>query len=131
MDKHQIERRLSLEQLVQIAEGHLEREESFLYQANQYLFTDTNAITTFMFSQYYHQTALPKLVNLQIQRHRVMTLFFFAILTFLMTIRGIVRETSARKIFHKTNNRRFIVWKISFFVLKVTLKPELARLKRF
>ncbi len=63
-NKHQIDRRLSLEQLVEIAEGHLEREESLLYQANQYLFTDTNAITTFMFSQYYHQHALPKLVEL-------------------------------------------------------------------
>lgn len=62
-EKHQVERRLSLEQLVEIAEGHLEREESLLYQANQYLFTDTNAITTFMFSKYYHQTAAPKLVE--------------------------------------------------------------------
>lgn len=52
-EKNRIERRLSLEQLVQIAEGHLEREENLLYQANQYLFTDTNAITTFMFSQVY------------------------------------------------------------------------------
>jgi HTH-type transcriptional regulator, transcriptional repressor of NAD biosynthesis genes len=63
-EKNQVERKLTLKQLVQIAEGHLEREENLLYQANQYLFTDTNAITTFMFSQYYHQTALPKLVEL-------------------------------------------------------------------
>lgn len=63
-EKNQIERRLSLEQLVQISEGHLEREENLLYKANQYLFTDTNAITTFMFSQIYHQTALRKLVEL-------------------------------------------------------------------
>ncbi len=63
-EKNQVERRLSLAQLVEIAEGHLEREESLLYQANQYLFTDTNALTTFMFSQYYHQTAVPKLIEL-------------------------------------------------------------------
>jgi HTH-type transcriptional regulator, transcriptional repressor of NAD biosynthesis genes len=62
-EKNQVERRLSLEQLVEIAEGHLEREENLLYQADQYLFTDTNAITTFMFSQYYHQSALPKLIE--------------------------------------------------------------------
>ncbi len=60
-DKNQVQRRLSLEQLVEIAEGHLERENGLLHQANQYLFTDTNAITTFMFSQYYHQTTPPKL----------------------------------------------------------------------
>jgi len=63
-EQNQVERRLSLEQLLEIAEGHLEREESLLYQANQYLFTDTNALTTFMFSQYYHQTAVPKLIEL-------------------------------------------------------------------
>lgn len=63
-EKHQVGRRLSLEQLVEIAEGHWEREENLLYQANQYLFTDTNAITTFMFSQYYHGCALPKLVEI-------------------------------------------------------------------
>ncbi len=61
---HQVDRRLSLEQLVEIAEGHLDREEICLQQANQYLFTDTNALTTWMFSQYYHQTALPRLTEL-------------------------------------------------------------------
>lgn len=63
-EQHQIDRRLSLEQLVEIAATHLDREENLLYQANQYLFTDTNAITTFVFSQTYHQTALLKLVQL-------------------------------------------------------------------
>ena len=63
-EKNQIQRRLSLEQLVEIAERHLEREENLLYQANQFLFIDTNAMTTFMFSQYYHQTVLPKLIEL-------------------------------------------------------------------
>ena len=63
-EKHQVERRLSLEQLVGIAEGHLEREEQLLYQADRYLFTDTNAIATFMFSQSYHRTALSRLTEL-------------------------------------------------------------------
>lgn len=63
-EKHQIDRRLSLEQLVELAEQHLEYEEKLLYQANQFLFTDTNALTTFMFSQYYHRSALPRLAEL-------------------------------------------------------------------
>ncbi len=63
-EQHQVERRLTLDQLVEIAQGHVEREETLLYQANRYLFTDTNAITTFMFSQYYHQAARPQLVEL-------------------------------------------------------------------
>ncbi|OGV43281.1 MAG: cytidyltransferase [Lentisphaerae bacterium GWF2_57_35] len=60
-EHHQVNRRLSPEQLVEIAEGHLDREEKLLYDANRYLFTDTNAITTYMFAQYYHGAVLPKL----------------------------------------------------------------------
>jgi HTH-type transcriptional regulator, transcriptional repressor of NAD biosynthesis genes len=63
-ESHQVDRRLSLEQLVEIAEGHLVREENLLIQSNQYLFTDTNATTTLMFSLEYHQTAAPKLIEL-------------------------------------------------------------------
>jgi NadR type nicotinamide-nucleotide adenylyltransferase len=63
-ESNQINRRLSLEQLVEIAEGHLERENKLLYQANQYIFVDTNAITTFMFSMSYHQSALDRLAEL-------------------------------------------------------------------
>jgi HTH-type transcriptional regulator, transcriptional repressor of NAD biosynthesis genes len=62
--EHQSERRLTLEQLVEIAEGHLEREERLLLQSNRYLFTDTNAITTYMFSLYYHGEAAPRLSEL-------------------------------------------------------------------
>lgn len=56
-ETHQIERRLTPEQLVEIAEGHLEREERLLLEARDVLFVDTNAITTFMFAQYYHGSA--------------------------------------------------------------------------
>lgn len=63
-EKNQVNRKLSAEQLIEIAEGHLEREENLLFQANKYLFTDTNALTTLMFSQYYHGFALPKLIEL-------------------------------------------------------------------
>lgn len=63
-EQHQVSRRLSPEQLVEIAEGHLVREEQLLYQANQYLFTDTNALTTYIFSLNYHQYAHPRLVEL-------------------------------------------------------------------
>jgi HTH-type transcriptional repressor of NAD biosynthesis genes len=63
-ENNQVNRRLSLEQLVEIATEHLNREEALLYQANRYLFTDTNAITTYMFSLYYHNTAAPQLTEL-------------------------------------------------------------------
>jgi NadR type nicotinamide-nucleotide adenylyltransferase len=63
-EQHQVERRLSCGQLVALAEGHLAREEALLAQANRYLFTDTNALTTAHFSWYYHQAVPPRLVEL-------------------------------------------------------------------
>lgn len=63
-EKYQINRRLSKAQLVEIAEGHLEREDQCIQQANQYLFTDTNAITTYLFSLYYHGEADAELIEL-------------------------------------------------------------------
>jgi HTH-type transcriptional repressor of NAD biosynthesis genes len=45
-ETHQVDRRLSLPQLEEIATGHLERENELLGKANRYLFTDTNALTT-------------------------------------------------------------------------------------
>ena len=63
-EKYQINRRLSLEQLVEIAEEHLRREETMLYDANRFLFTDTNALTTYIFSLSYHNKVAPRLVEL-------------------------------------------------------------------
>jgi len=63
-DTHQIDRRLTLEQLTEIAIGHLAREDDALAKANRYLFTDTNAITTYMFSLDYHGEASAQLTAL-------------------------------------------------------------------
>lgn len=63
-EKNQVNRKLSPDQLVEIAEEHLQRENKLIDQANQYLFTDTNATTTFMFSHYYHQSASERLTEL-------------------------------------------------------------------
>lgn len=63
-EKFNYKRRLTAEQLVDLAEGHLLREDKKIMEAKQLLFTDTNAITTFMFSNYYHGYALPALTAL-------------------------------------------------------------------
>ncbi|OCT11090.1 cytidyltransferase [Paenibacillus pectinilyticus] len=65
-EKHQVDRRLSLEQLEEIAEGHLEREELLVQEARDVLFVDTNAITTYMFSLYYHGAATPRLTQMAV-----------------------------------------------------------------
>jgi NadR type nicotinamide-nucleotide adenylyltransferase len=63
-EEHQVDRRLGPEQLVEIAETHVEREDSLLEHSNHYLFTDTNAITTATFARYYHGTLHPRLAEL-------------------------------------------------------------------
>lgn len=75
-EEHQIERRLTLDQLAEIAEGHLEHEEHLLSEANQYLFTDTNALTTYIFSQHYHGTASARLAHLADEATRRYDLVF-------------------------------------------------------
>ena len=63
-EQNQVGRRLTLEQLVEIAIEHLRREEVLLKDANRYLFTDTNALITYVFSLYYHGQAAPELIEL-------------------------------------------------------------------
>uniref|UniRef100_A0A4Y8PQ33 Cytidyltransferase n=2 Tax=Paenibacillus athensensis TaxID=1967502 RepID=A0A4Y8PQ33_9BACL len=63
-ERHQVDRRLTLPQLTEIAEGHLEREERLLVDARNELFVDTNAITTYLFALYYHGCAEPRLIDL-------------------------------------------------------------------
>jgi len=63
-ETHQVDRRLTPDQLIEIAEGHLEREEAALQAADRYLFTDTNAWTTATFARYYHGEVPPGLVRL-------------------------------------------------------------------
>ena len=63
-DLHNIDRRLTLPQLEEIAVGHLQREDELVLRANRILFTDTNALTTRMFSHYYNGDATPGLEKL-------------------------------------------------------------------
>lgn len=129
-EKNQVERKLTLEQLVQIAEEHLKREENLLYQANQYLFTDTNATTTFMFSQCYHQTALPKLndlANLTSSRYD---------LVFLCDTDIPYEDTwdrsgdVNRETFQKQIVGDLLTRKIPFFILSGDLETRVSKVKR-
>jgi NadR type nicotinamide-nucleotide adenylyltransferase len=63
-DQHQVNRRLNLEQLTEIAEGHIRREERLFQQANREIFIDTDASTTLLFSFYYHGSATRDLKEL-------------------------------------------------------------------
>lgn len=60
-EKHHVNRRVTAEQMVEIGRGHIERENELVYDANRYLFVDTNAITTYMFGMDYQGYVLPEL----------------------------------------------------------------------
>lgn len=63
-EQHQQERRLQPDELLLIAQTHLQLEDQATLQAQRYLICDTNAFTTWHFAQYYHGFALPALTQL-------------------------------------------------------------------
>ncbi|QDV24530.1 Trifunctional NAD biosynthesis/regulator protein NadR [Aureliella helgolandensis] len=63
-ESHHVARRLTLEQLAEIAVGHREREDEIIADANRYLFVDTDATTTYQFSLEYHHEAHPTVAEL-------------------------------------------------------------------
>ncbi|MCT7952590.1 AAA family ATPase [Ancylothrix sp. C2] len=128
-EKHQIDRRLSLEQLVEIGEGHLQREEALLSQANKYLFTDTNAITTYMFSLYYHNKAAPKLVELADRASSRYDLVFVCDLDIPYENTWDRSGEANRKIFQKQIISDLIVRKIPFFLLQGDLETRVRYVK--
>lgn len=129
-EKNQINRKLSLDQLVEIAEVHLEREANLLYQANKYLFTDTNALTTFIFSQYYHSCALPKLIELANQAISRYDLVFLCGTDIPYDNTWDRSGDVNRKIFQKQIISDLLVRKIPFIVLSGNMETRVKTVKR-
>jgi len=123
-EEHQVERRLSLEQLVEIAEGHLEREERLLTQANRYLFTDTNAITTAMFSLYYHGRAAQKLSDLALQAASRYDLVFVCDTDIPYDATWDRSGDANRRIFQKQILSDLQIRKIPYFILRGDLETR-------
>jgi HTH-type transcriptional repressor of NAD biosynthesis genes len=63
-DARHTDRRLTLDQLLEVAETHRAREDALVLDAKHTLFIDTDATTTYMFSMHYHGTAHPRLAQL-------------------------------------------------------------------
>ena len=55
-EANNIQRRLTPEQLLDIAVGHREREDRLLLDSRDVFFIDTDATTTAVFADYYHQS---------------------------------------------------------------------------
>jgi NadR type nicotinamide-nucleotide adenylyltransferase len=128
-EKHQVNRRLSLEQLVEIASEHLNREEELLYQANRYLFTDTNAITTYMFSLYYHNTAAPQLAELANQAASRYDLVFVCDVDIPYDDTWDRSGDVNRRIFQKQIVNDLIIRKIPFFLVQGELETRVKYVK--
>ncbi len=75
-ETHNIDHRLPVEDLVTIAEEHRRIEEEIVQEANGILFVDTEAITTSLFSRYYHGRSLPRLEQLANESPTHYDLFF-------------------------------------------------------
>jgi len=115
---------------VDIAEGHLERENERLYEANQYLFTDTNAITTLMFSLYYHGSAYQRLVELADQAQSRYDLVFLCDVDIPYDDTWDRSGDVSRKVFQKQIIGDLIARKIPFIVLHGDLGTRIAKVRQ-
>jgi HTH-type transcriptional regulator, transcriptional repressor of NAD biosynthesis genes len=128
-EQHQINRRLSLSQLVEIATGHLEREEILLCQSNKYLFTDTNALITYHFSLYYHNAAAPELVQLAQETASRYDLVFLCDTDIPYEDTADRSGEANRNIFQKQIESELIIRKIPFFRLQGNLEKRIQSVK--
>lgn len=128
-EQHQVDRRLSLQQLVELAQGHLAREEALLQQANQYLFTDTNALTTYQFSLHYHGQAAPALVDLAHQSVSRYDLVFVCETDIPYEDTWDRSGEGDRSIFQKQLLSELILRKVPFFPLRGDLETRVQKVK--
>lgn len=129
-DTHQINRRLSIDQLVEIAEGHLAREEVLLQQANRYLFTDTNATTTYIFSLCYHGTAAQQLIDMAAQASSRYDLVFVCDTDIPYDATWDRSGDVNRRVMQKRIICDLIQRKIPFFPLQGELETRIAQVKK-
>lgn len=129
-EKHQVNRRLSKTQLVELAKGHLMREEAKLVEANQYLFIDTNAITTYLFSLDYHGGAHPELIKLADQASKRYDLVFLCEDDIPYDDTWDRSGAMHRTIFQKQTIADLQMRKIPFIRLKGSLKQRMERVKQ-
>ncbi|OAS20462.1 AAA family ATPase [Paenibacillus oryzisoli] len=129
-EKHQVDRRLSLAQLEEIAEGHVEREELLLKDARDILFVDTNAITTYMFSHYYHGAATPRLTQLAVDAASRYDLVFVCDTDIPYDDTWDRSGEVQRFVFQKQIIADLVARKIPYFMLKGTLEDRVASVSR-
>jgi NadR type nicotinamide-nucleotide adenylyltransferase len=73
--EHHVDRRISLSQFEEIAPEHNRQEDALTLQSRNYLFCDTNPITTYVFAKDYHGCAGPVLTQLAREAEKRYDLF--------------------------------------------------------
>ena len=129
-DKHQQGRRLTLEQLAEIAEGHILRENALTLDANRYLFVDTDATTTYMFSLAYHGCTDPRLAELASSTVQRYDLFFLCGDEIPYEATWDRSGDAARKVFQKQIRADLILRRIPFIDVVGSLDARIATVER-
>lgn len=75
-EMHQVDHRLTPRQLIEIVEEHIILEDFLLEKSLKYLFTDTNALTTYVFGLYYHGRVLDVLRRMTLNAQNRYDLIF-------------------------------------------------------
>ncbi|MBA2714873.1 MAG: AAA family ATPase [Rubrobacteraceae bacterium] len=127
-ERHQVCLRLTPEGLVEIAEEHLRCEEVLLFEADRYLFTDTNALTTYVFSLYYHGLAAPRLERLADEAASRYDLVFVCGAVPYHDTRDRSGEAN-RRVFQKRVLADLASRKIPYFVLRGGIEERVNRVK--
>ena len=128
-DEHQVDRRLSLSQLDEIAETHLQREDELLFQANRFLFTDTNALTTLNFARYYHNTTTTRLEDLAMRASARYDLVFVCDVDIPYDDTWDRSGDTNRLVFQKQIVADLLERKIPFFTLRGDLETRMEYVK--
>jgi NadR type nicotinamide-nucleotide adenylyltransferase len=129
-EQHQRNRRLTLEQLVEIAQTHIHREDEKCLEANRILFVDTDATTTWNFSMYYHGTADPNLKLLADNTRKRYDLFFLCEDDIPYNDTWDRSGQANRRVFQKQTRADLIRRRIPFITLRGPLEDRMKTVNR-
>jgi len=129
-EHHQHDRRLTPRQLLEIAKGHIVREEIAFQQAEKYCFIDTNALTTAMFGMSYHGYVLPRVASLADACQRRYDVFLLCADDIPYDDTWDRSGEVSRRIFQKQIRADLQMRHIPFTVVTGTLEDRVAQVRR-
>jgi len=110
---------------VGIAEGHRDREDVLIAEANRTIFIDTDATTTFMFSKYYHGEVHSRLADLAAATLSRYDLFFLCDTDIRYDDTWDRSGDANRQVFQQQITADLLARKIPFMTLKGPLEERM------